>query len=217
MLKVELIGDIAAAMEAEHQAGRKAVAAGVRAAGEGLKRDWRGQVVAAGLGTRLANSIRSKHYPGRPSLGAAALVYGQPSREKNTVPTVLEAFDQGATIRARGGRFLAVPTDAVPRARGGARLTPEEFTRRTGQELRFVPRPRGVPSLLVAEGRLSTGRRTAGRYAVSRSKTGRGRATVVLFLLIPQVTLRKRLDLKAAADRWAARVPGLITAAWPDR
>ena len=212
MLKVELLGNIVEAMEAEHQAGRKAVAAGMRQAGEGLKRDWRGQIVAAGLGVRLGNAIRAKHYPGRPSLGAAALVYGQPSRGRNSVPAILESFDQGAVIRGRSGPFLAVPTDAVPRGRGGARLTPEEFKRRTGQELRFVRRGRGQPSLLVAEGRVSR----RGRYAVSRSKTGRGRATVVVFILVPQVTLRKRLDLKSAADRWAGRVPALITAAWPE-
>ena len=211
MLKVELLGSLVEAMEAEHQAGRKAVAAGVRAAGEGLKQDWRGQIVSAGLGARLGNAIRAKHYPGRPSLGAAALVYAQPSQ----APKIVNAFEEGTTIRSQNGFWLAIPTDAAPRGARGKRITPGEFERRTGQRLRFVYR-RGQSSLLVAEGRLTTRGRSPGRFAVSRSKTGRGRATVVVFILVPQVTLRKRLDLKSAADRWAGRVPALITAAWPE-
>ncbi len=39
---------------------------------------------------------------------------------------------------------------------------------------------------------------------------GCGRATVPIFLLVPQVKLPKRLDL----NRDAERVPGLIVANW---
>ena len=207
MIRAGLIGDIVKAMEAEHQAARQAVAAGIRQAGEGLKDDWRGQIAAAGLGRRLGNAIRAKHYPGRPSLGAAALVYAQPKQ----APKIVDAFEQGVTIRSRDGFWLAIPTDAAPRGARGGRITPLEFERRTGQRLRFVYRG-NQPSLLVTEGRISN----RGRYAVSRSKTGRGLTTVIVFILVPQVTLRRRVDLQAAAQRWAARVPGLITANWPE-
>lgn len=40
--------------------------------------------------------------------------------------------------------------------------------------------------------------------------TGRGLATVVMFLLVPQVRLCKRLDVPRAAERWAKRLPELI-------
>ena len=36
-----------------------------------------------------------------------------------------------------------------------------------------------------------------------------GRATVPVFVLVPQVAVRKRLDVAGAADRWGARLPGL--------
>lgn len=75
--------------------------------------------------------------------------------------------------------------------------------------LRFVYRPRG-PSQLVAEGRLNT----KGLGVASRSKTGRGRATVPIFLLVPQVKLHKRLNLDREAEGARDSVPGLIVANW---
>jgi len=49
---------------------------------------------------------------------------------------------------------------------------------------------------------------------VSRSKTGRGKVTAPIFLLVPQVKLPKRLDLARDADRALDSVPGLIVANW---
>jgi hypothetical protein len=77
--------------------------------------------------------------------------------------------------------------------------------------LRFVYRRRG-PSLLVAEGRLNS----KGRAVASRSKTGRGLTTVPIFFLVPQVRLRKRLDLSRDAERAIDGVPGRIVAGWKD-
>jgi len=75
--------------------------------------------------------------------------------------------------------------------------------------LRFVYRRRG-PSLLVADGRLNS----RGLGVASRSKTGRGRATVPIFLLVPQVKLRKRLDLARDVERVAGKVPELLVERW---
>ena len=62
----------------------------------------------------------------------------------------------------------------------------------------------------MAEGRLNT----KGQAVVSRSKTGRGKVTAPIFLLVPQVKLPKRLDLARDADRALDSVPGLIVANW---
>jgi hypothetical protein len=75
--------------------------------------------------------------------------------------------------------------------------------------LRFIYRRSG-PSLLVAEARLNT----KGRAVRSRSKTGRGAATVPIFLLVPQVKLTKRLDLARDAVRAHDALPRLIERAW---
>ena len=190
-------------MAAEIRAGEKAVSAAMREAGTGLKSDWRAQITGAGLGRRLANSIRLATYPkvGN-SLNAAALVWSK-------APVIIGAHDTGPLIRSKDGFWLAIPTPAAGKSTKGGRITPGEWERRTGLRLRFVYRRRG-PSLLVAEGRLNS----KGRAVASRSKTGRGLATVPIFLLVLQVKLRKPLDLGRDAERAVDGVPGLIVANW---
>ena len=122
---------------------------------------------------------------------------------------IVGAHDSGPLIRSQNGFWLAIPTPAAGKSTKGGRITPGEWERRTGLRLRFVFRRRG-PSLLVAEARLNT----KGWAAASRAKTGRGLATVPIFLLVPQVRLRKRLDLARDAERAIDGVPGRIVAGW---
>jgi hypothetical protein len=208
---VEIIGDIAGIIKQEAVASRRAVTAGIREAGEGLKRDWRSQVEGAGLGGRLARTIRSGVWPtGRESRDAATMVWTR-------APRVIDAFERGALIRSSNGLFLAIPTEAAgTKGLGRARITPLGWEQRTGLKLRFVYRP-GKPSLLVADGaRLNTrGRAVMSRAKVRKDGIQRGSVTAVIFILLPQVQLRKRLDLFGAADRWAGRVPALIVSNWP--
>lgn len=204
MFGVEVLGDVVEWLREEHEKGQKATSAAVRSAGEELKGEWRRQVGSA-LSPRMGNAVRARHFPSQPSMNAASLVYAQPK----AAPKVLDAFERGVTIRAKSGLWLAIPTDAAPKSRRGGRITPLEFERRTGQALRFVYR-RGRSALLVAEGRETR----RGGYAVSRSKTGRGLATVPIFVLVPQVSLRKRLDLFGPAERIVGRIPGGIVSMW---
>ena len=202
-LKLDIAPDIAAMMAAEIAAGERAVSAAIREAGTDLKTAWRAQITGAGLGTRLANTIRSEQFPkARPSLNAAAVVWSK-------APVIVGAHDTGPLIRSRNGFWLAIPTPAAGKSSRGGRVTPGEWERRSGLRLRFVYRRTG-PSLLVAEGRLNA----RGRAVLSRSKTGRGVTTVPIFLLVPQVQLRKRLDLARDAARAHDAVPGLIVANW---
>jgi len=204
-LKIAFDPDLVAMMQAEIAAGEKAVSAAMREAGSGLKSDWRAQITGAGLGRRLANSIRSQTFPkSSNSLNAAALVWSK-------APVIIGAHNTGPLIRSKDGFWLAIPTRAAGKSTKGGRITPGEWERSTGLRLRFVYRRRG-PSLLVAEGRLNT----KGRAVASRSKTGRGLTTVTIFLLVPQVKLRKRLDLARDAERAADGVPGLIVARWTE-
>ena len=79
-LKLAIDPDIVAMMAAEVAAGERAVTADMREAGTGLKSAWRTQITGAGLGTRLANSIRSASFPkSGESLNAACLLYTSPS------------------------------------------------------------------------------------------------------------------------------------------
>lgn len=202
-LGLDIRADLVAVMAAEVKAGEKAVSTAMREAGSDLKTAWRAQITQAGLGRRLSNSIRSQTYPKADnSLKAASLVWSK-------APVIVGAHDKGPLIRSKDGFWLAIPTPAAGRGLRGGRITPGEWERRRGLRLRFVYRRRG-PSLLVADGRLNN----RGLGVASRSKTGRGRSTVPIFLLVPQVKLAKRLNLARDADRAQAAVPGLIVANW---
>jgi hypothetical protein len=190
-------------MREEIDAGERAVSKAIREAGTGLKSAWRGQITGAGLGISLARSIRSAQYPkGKPSLNAAALVWSK-------APVILGAHNTGPLIRSKSGLWLAIPTAAAGKSTRGGRITPAEWERRRGVPLRFIYRARG-PSLLVAEGRLNS----RGLGVASRAKSGRGLASVPIFLLVKQMKLNKRLDLAKAAEAELGRVPGAIVASW---
>jgi hypothetical protein len=191
-----------------HTNGERAVATGTREAGRGLKTELRRQVASAGLGQRLANSWRDRHYPNR-RLGAASLVYAK-------APQIIRAFDEGAVVRSKRGRFLAIPTENTPRkGNDGRRISPSTFPDHRFGPLRSVPRPSGQ-SLLVVDGlRASFSRQTGElrgfRRATDRARrSGHGLTTVVMFLLMPQVKLRKRLDVTRTAERWSVQLSGLI-------
>ncbi|KGJ22726.1 DUF6441 family protein [Paracoccus sanguinis] len=202
-LKLDITPDLVAMMAAEIRAGERAVSQAVSEAGNSVKSSWRAQITGAGLGQRLANTIRSEQFPkGRPSLSAAAVVWSK-------APVIIGAHDTGPLIRSRNGFWLAIPTPAAGKSSRGGRITPGEWERRSGLRLRFVYRRTG-PSLLVAEGRLNA----RGRAVASRSRTGRGVTTVPIFLLVPQVQLRKRLDLARDAARAQEAIPGAIVANW---
>ena len=203
-LILDIRGDLRAMMRAELDAAERAVTAGVAQAAGGLQTAWRGQITGAALGQKLANSVRKKLYPtSGTSIRAAAVVYSNASK-------VVDAFDRGAIIRAKNGFWLAIPTAAAgKKGVGNKRITPGSWEQRTGQRLRFIYR-RGQPSLLVAKTRLNS----KGRAVVSKSKTGRGMATVPIFILVPQVKLPKRLSLDGPAREAEARLPELIVANW---
>ena len=204
-LNVSFTPDLVAMMRAEVAAGQKAVSTTMAQAGTSLKAAWRGQITGAGLGQRLANTIRQQAYPkGRNSLDAAALVWS------SNAPVIIGAHDTGPLIRSGNGFWLAIPLPAAGKAMGGKRITPVMWEQKTGLRLRFVYRRRG-PSLLVADAvRLNT----RGQAAISKSKTGRGQVTAPIFLLVRQVKLPKRLDLAKDAERAQAAIPGSIVRNW---
>jgi Family of unknown function (DUF6441) len=212
IVRMKLAATLARSLQADLQAElrdiERAVATGTREAGRGLKTELRRQVASAGLGQRLANSWRDRHYPNQ-KLDAASLVYTK-------APQIIRAFDEGAVVRSKRGRFLAIPTENAPRkGTNGRRISPSTFPEHRFGPLRFVPRSTG-PSLLVVDGLRASFSRNSGELRGFRRTTdrarerGEGLTTVVMFLLVPQVKLRKRLDVAHAAERWSAQLPALI-------
>jgi Family of unknown function (DUF6441) len=75
----------------------------------------------------------------------------------------MRAFDQGAVIRSRRGRLLAIPSENAPRKGiDGRRISPSTFPEHRFGPLRFGPRPCG-PSLLVVDGLRASFSRKSGR------------------------------------------------------
>nr|WP_246195371.1 DUF6441 family protein [Paracoccus litorisediminis] len=204
-------------MESQIDAAERGITRGIREAGEGLKTDWRGQVIGAGLGKRLANTVRARGFPSRgQSIGAASLVFSR-------APVVVDAHDRGALIRSDRGLWLAIPISEVGRMRGfkgldnrpGQRITPAGWERRTGRRLRFVYR-KGKPSLLIDDGtKLTRDYGTPTDWHRDRGKS-RVRAWKPIFLLVPQAKLRKKMELDRATEAWEARLPGAILKHWRD-
>lgn len=94
-------------------------------------------------------------------------------------------------------------------------MTPGLWEQVHGSRLRFIYR-RGAPSLLVADSmRERQGRRGGfAKGSASALRTGNGLAPVVMFLLVPQVTLSKRLDVDVATGKWADALPDLVVRNW---
>jgi hypothetical protein len=207
-LAASITRSLQASMRAELREIERAASNGTRDAGRALRTELRRQLGSAGLGQRLANSWRDEHYPNE-RLDAASLVYTK-------TPQIIRAFDEGAVIRSKRGRFLAIPSENAPRkGTDGKRISPSTFPEHRFGALRFVPRSNG-PSLLVVDGlRASFSRKTGGLRGFRRARdrarrTGTGLTTVVMFLLVPQVKLSKRLDVARAAERWSAQLPAMI-------
>lgn len=203
---IDFSPDLVGLLKEEELAAERAVKAAMKEAGEELKQAWRQQIQRAGLGHRLPRTIRNLTYPKTgDSIDAATFVW-------TNAPKIIAAHDKGVLIRPKAGFWLAIPTEAAGRGRGGARLTPREWERRRGLRLRFIYRRNG-PSLLVADkARINV----KGLAVVSRAKTGRGQVTAPIFIMVPQVRLRKRLDLARDANRVAGRIPSLIVRKWGD-
>lgn len=176
--------------------------------------------VSAGLSRRISRTWQSKVYPdGRASMNAGAIIW-------STAPGPMRAFTEGAVIRGKDGGFLAIPTDEVLKVRGrglggetNKRITPGGFTRATGIKLYLVKGDGGIGFLIgerfIAGGAGPNMARRGGFRAATpgrlrkamRGAGGGGRVEKFLaFTLVPQVTIRRRFDIKAVHAAWAAAI-----------
>lgn len=184
-----------------------------------VKRDWRRAIRAAGLGDKIANTIRSNTYPPRlrmvgrkgtrTSLSPATLVYSR-------APHILSGH-AGAAISAQG-KYLAIPTEFTPnsRKRRGARMMLPEFLQTFGaSSLARIPLANGNVALVAREGfavsRSKTKTRGLGRQIKSASR--RGEKALIMYVLVERVALPRRLDLEAMYRRAERYWPRIVRAA----
>ncbi|MCA3336194.1 MAG: hypothetical protein INF55_15600 [Roseomonas sp.] len=225
LLLATIRGDLRAAMEAEIRDVARAMRRGVERAGREVQAELRAQARGAGFsdkGRALANSWRLKLYPppgaAPRSFRPAALVY-------SNAPKLVEAFDKGIPIAAKGGRYLAFPTGynatrgrRGASSRGGLRVTPAEMTAARGEA--FVISSKSNPAVrlwcLRVRGASGLGKRRRLRLFAGanvevltghrRGQQRLARATlaqgfVPMFFLMRQVRLAKRLDVAGVRRR----------------
>lgn len=212
-IKTAIVGDIDKIIEEDLEIAGKAITFGVADTAEDSKQRWRDQVTGAGLGRGLSKSIRVKRYPSKStSMSAAALIYSNSAK-------IIRAFDEGAIIRPRDQKFLAIPTENAPRRGiGGKRISPASFPEGRYGPLKFVVTSRGQALLIVDNVRITrTGRVSRQVKGGSYTKTGRlkkGITSVVMFVLVPQSRLPKRLNKKSVEDFAARQLPLNILKRW---
>ena len=212
-ITLSLGGNAAASLRREADALIAAAVGGVADATAALEQTLRGQVLAAGLGPRLANTWRSRVFPPTATKAAGGVW--------TVAPLIIEGFDEGATIVARNGsRWLAIPTANVPPRSWGTKapgghprrlMTPVEVEAAFNRDLRMV-QPPGRPVAYLIMDQLVAARSGRGlRQATSRRLAqGRSAQPILMFVLVPQVTLSKRLDITGAVAAVEAEFPGMI-------
>lgn len=111
-------------------------------------------------------------------------------------------FTKEGRITAGSGKYLAIPTAAAgPRGRT-RNLTPGQWEERNKPaKLEFVYR-KSRPSLLVLKEGILSGKKKIGRLNTPRRRaTGRGNATIVIFVLIPFLNFANRFSTQPLIDR----------------
>jgi hypothetical protein len=226
------IGDnLSAILDEELSAMSRALRGAVDRTATALQAGLRAQVHAAGLGAGLANAWRRELYPraGRRSLRPAALVYSKAT-------ALHEAFDQGPVILPRRGAFLLIPSEAAIRlgvtattvSRKGGPIPGR--ARRRLSSLEAAADRLGVPVVAAVPHRREAASRGGGsdrdRGFILLVPTRRNRANlaalyfarrdarpVLLFTLVRQTRVPRRLDIARAAAAAEAAFPQAIAAA----
>jgi hypothetical protein len=228
-LRAAITGSLVQAMDGEVRRVSAALRRAVTTTGQQVQAELRAQARGAGFkdgGRAIANTWRLNIYP-RPGVGPKTL---RPAAHViSRMPNVVTAFDRGAPIRAKGGKYLAFPTgyNAGGGRRGGARrgglrVTPEQMMAAGKRGEAFVLPSKSNPRVrlwcLRVAGAFGTTKRTRNRLrlfvgASTEVGTARGKGAtarraeilkqgfVPMFFLMRQVSLRKRLDVEAVRRR----------------
>ena len=175
-------------------------------AGTGLKPHGDCKITGAGLGARLANSIRNQNFPKA----------GEPRRRSGLVrkaPVIVGAHDTGPLIRSKNGFWLAIPTPAAGKGlrAAGSHPVPGKTTA-AAPAVRLSPD--GAPACWWRRGAAEH----ESRAVVSRFlETGRGQVTAPIFLLVPQVKLPSGSTWRGMQSGRTTRCQGLIVANWVEK
>lgn len=214
-----LAAALAGTLERDTQASIRRMAdlheAAMKVVGDRFKGELRADIRSGGFhqANRLANTWRVKTYrDGADDMEPALFIWTRAG-------LIVDAFTQGATIRARNATFLAIPQGPakaiVRRMNRAANRSRDDFGRFAGEanpvarveaalgvELVAVfDRSRRAGVLITADSR----RLTATGRASRSTRSGGG---TVLFVLVRQATLKRRIQGRRLLDSFARRFEG---------
>ncbi|TSE07583.1 hypothetical protein C1D09_018805 [Mesorhizobium intechi] len=167
-----------------------------------VKREGRADMASAGFSKRFQNTFRGEVYPSnRDSIDAAAVLYSK-VRYSNI-------FETGGDIS--GSPLLWLPLPTAPKRIGRQKMTPELYIRQIGP-LFTINRP-GKPPLLAANIGVSARQKASGNIGkitnakLRRGATGTGaKQAVPLFVGIPSVSIKDKLQIREITERAAGRL-----------
>lgn len=190
-LNAALRGDLEGFLAGELKAGNRAVGSVMRRHVTKLKQDVRAAIAGAGLGARLGNAIRGSVVVDRNvpmntrGRVASTALYKRPGG----LVDLITVFQEGATITARGGKYLAIPVGAGKK---------EKLENLKSEDIELLPFRNGKGFVVLRRGARGFGRGGGG----------------VLFLLVKQVRIKPRLSLDGLADAASAGIEDEIVAEW---
>ncbi len=196
------------ALKAVEDIAARNITRGMKAAATALKEDYRDQIEKAGLGKRLGRTWQAKTYPqSGQSLDPAGYVYSK-------APLIMDSMIAPRNIVPTGGRkYLAIPTANVPR-KGRGLMSPEEVENAYNQDLVIRPAKNGRNLLGFVNVIPARNKKGFRRASKSRLASGRPVKLVLMFVFVPLVRTKQRLQFEATAEKWAAQVPDLIAQDW---
>lgn len=194
-----LSADIDATLEELAEA---AMAAADAVAGWG-KRELRADTRAP-LGDKVANAWRSRVWPNKGGQASVAPSIGWWSN----APHIVRAFADGETVRAGTGKYLLIPTENAPQAGYGfgqsGRMRKSrsyalvQAEKRFGK-LRYV-KVKGRDLILMVADKVQKNKRGYAPASKTTLRRGREENGVVMFVLVPSVTMPRSVDPQAIAD-----------------
>jgi len=193
-------GDFKRMTEDELQAMSRAGLSTMQKVTATAKNELRQQMQAAGL-AKIAKTWRSEVFGKAGTLRPAGFVWSK-------VPHIVAGFDKGAVIRARRGKYLAIPTEATPTRIGRQATTPQNWPSSMGK-LRPVA-ANGKLFLVAEEVRVGKTGRLRAAKRTKRGRIGKGAVSVVVFHLVPFAKLKKRLNPQAVLDKGERSIPGIL-------
>ena len=177
----------------------RAITAGMGDGTGELKQALRNDMLAAGLGDRLAKTWQGKVYPQRQaSLHPTGFIWSK-------APQIASFYDgDNEILPINGHSYLAIPSARAKAITGkkGRRLTVAEVMAKLKRRLIIIKGKKGNLLGLIDDSIPARGKRRAGLK----------RNLVLLFTFVRQVKGRKRLDVKALVGSIAPKIPNHIAA-----